>query len=262
MVKKHSARTVITFGACQSGGYYGQIIDAASSAGIDLILLADTLVTDGYNSGDVSNTINNIVKAVKANPDPVLAIAIGDEPLYDSDLGGAGGIASKINSVKGQLKAAGLEIPVSISDMAFGWQQAGQTSSSSSVAKAVDFFMINTFPYFGQSASWGGNDNAWTSFTKDISFFESIANGKPLLVTQTGWPSNTAEFAPNSGSIVASTSSEEAYWKLLDSHCSDFFKKKNLGWMWRDYTDAIQGWGLLGANGQPKFSTSGTKTSC
>lgn len=145
--------------------------------------------------------------------------------------------------------------------MAFGYQSAGQKSSSDAVPKAVDFFMINTFPYFGQHASWGGSDSSFEAFKSDISFFESIASGKPLLVTQTGWATNTAEFKPNSGSIQATVGSSEAYWNLLDGHCGDYFKGKGLGWMWRAWDDTISGWGVYNGGGY-KFNIKGTKTTC
>lgn len=84
--------------------------------------------------------------------------------------------------MKNDFKNAGLEdIPVSISDMAYGWQQAGNTTA---VANAVDFFMINNFPYFAWDAESGGSDASWNDFTNDIAYFESIAEGRPLLVTQ------------------------------------------------------------------------------
>ena len=79
-------------------------------------------------------------------------------------------------------KNAGIpNIPLSISDMAYGWQISGDISS---VVDAVDFFMINNFPYFAWDAKDGGSSTSWNDFTKDITYFEGIAQGKPLLVTQ------------------------------------------------------------------------------
>lgn len=83
--------------------------------------------------------------------------------------------------MKNEFREAGLDIPISISDMAYGWESSGDISS---MANAVDFFMINNFPYFSQNAKFGGDDIAWNNFIKDIEYFEGIANGKPLLVTQ------------------------------------------------------------------------------
>lgn len=261
----HNARTVMTFGSCPSKDKtsdYENVIEAAQEAGLHIILLVNTLVTGSNTKGDVNNRANNIAQAIINKPDNVLALALGDEPLYDNDFGSPGALAGKIYDLKGKFKNAGLDIPLSISDMAFGWQSAGQTSSSSSVAQALDFFMINTFPYFGQSASWGGDDDAWNSLTKDIQFFEKLANDRPLMITQTGWPSNTAEFAPNSNSIVASVGSSQAFWNLLDDHCSDFFKPKNIGWLWRSWDDTIQGWGVTTSGGKFKFNINGAKRTC
>ena len=83
--------------------------------------------------------------------------------------------------MKSSFSNAGLSIPVSISDMAYGWQQAGDTSA---VAAAVDFFMINNFPYFAFDAGFGSDATSWNDFTTDMSYFMSISQGKPLLVTQ------------------------------------------------------------------------------
>lgn len=72
-------------------------------------------------------------------------------------------------------------MPVSISDLAFGWQSSGNITS---VADAVDFFMINNFPYFAFDAQGGFSNTSWNDFLNDMAYFESIANGRPLLVTQ------------------------------------------------------------------------------
>ena len=72
-------------------------------------------------------------------------------------------------------------MPVSISDLAFGWQSSGNITS---VADAVDFFMINNFPYFAFDAQSGGSDTSWNDFLNDMSYYAGISQGKPLLVTQ------------------------------------------------------------------------------
>lgn len=111
----------------------------------------------------------------------LICAPLGDEPLYDSDAGSADALAKYITQLKQEFTSAGLDIPISISDMAYGWQQAGDISS---MVEAVDFFMINDFPYFAGDATTGDSDKAWSDFTGDIKYFQGIANGKPLLVTQ------------------------------------------------------------------------------
>jgi len=162
--------------------------------------------------------------------------------------------------MKAQLVDAGLgDIPVSISDMAYGWQVAG--GDIAPMVDVVDFFMINTFPFFAQDATTGGAAGAWSYFLNDVKYFQRIAQGKPLMVTQTGWSTSREEFAPNSKSIDLSYGSQAGYWHLLDSHCSDYFKTNNIAWMWRSWDDDIVGWGVLDANGNPKFDID-AQTTC
>ncbi|KAJ3782710.1 glycoside hydrolase [Lentinula aff. detonsa] len=262
-MKERGARVVITFEFCGTGAdasYYDDVISAAGSVGIDIIPLAWTLpihaVGQSYGPNDTFliksvPRIEAVTQAVINNPDPVLAIAIGDEPLYDDDAGSPAALASYIAEVRRNLSTAGLDIPLSISDLAYGWQSSGNITP---VADAVDFFMVNNFPYFAFDATTGGNaSTSWNDFIQDIDYFESIANGRPILVTQTGWPTNEDEFAPNSPDIVASVPSSEGFWYLLDSHCEDFFKSLNIGWMWRSWEDDIDGWGVKYLNGTDKW---------
>ncbi|KZP00818.1 glycoside hydrolase family 17 protein [Calocera viscosa TUFC12733] len=256
------ARNVITFDYCGTGAdatYYDTIITAAGWTGINIIPLVWTLpihpIGQNYTTNDTFAIksvprIYAVTQAVIRNPGPVLAVALGDEPLYDNDAGSADALAAYILQMKASFQEAGLDIPVSISDMAYGWQISGNITS---VQDAVDFFMINNFPYFDGNAVWGGDNNSWASFLSSIDYFQSLANGRPLLVTQTGWPSNTNTFAPNSADVIATVPSEEAFFKLLDSHCEDYFKQANIGWMWRNWDDAIDGWGALYDNGTEKW---------
>ncbi len=82
-----------------------------------------------------------------------------------------------------------------------------------------------------------------------------------VLHMQTGWSTSREEFAPDSGSIDLSYGSQAGYWNLLDSHCGDYFKKNGIAWMWRSWDDDVVGWGVLDANGNPKFDIK-AKTTC
>lgn len=260
-MKAKGARAFITFEACDNKGFWDDIIKAAQTNDLLIMPLVWTMLENSGDSiqGTVQPRIDTITKAVIANPSHVLAVAMGDEPVYDQDFGDNSVLVQKIKTMQAAFKKAGQDIPVSVSDMAYGWKQGGDISS---VADAVDFFMINNFPYFAVNAAGGGDSSAWSNFMSDMTYFKGIAKGKPLFVTQTGWPSNKNEFNPNSGAVQATVNGgEEPFAKLLDSHCSDYFKKNKIGWMWRDWNDNISGWGLLDGNGQPKFSWN-MKTSC
>ena len=63
-------------------------------------------------------------------------------------------------------------------------------------------------------------DNSISAGLKDfqagLSVTKGVANGKPVWVTETGWPSK----APKSGQAVASVANMQTYWKQVG--CSLF----------------------------------------
>jgi len=252
MVSTYKARIVITFGGCDQSNYFTNLISTAGSIGIKII----PLVWFGYDGGDQWKARADVItKAVIANPGPVWGVAYGDEPLYDWAAGDPSTLANAIKSMQTSFKNAGLKIPVSISEMAYGYQQA-MSSGAQSVIDAVDLAMINTFPYFAQDAHEGGSSYSWNDFTNDINWFKKYFGNKTLLVTQTGWPSNDSVWPPNSPDAVVSVQSEADYFNLLDKNCS-YFKQNNIGWMARMYDDnGLPGWGVKDENDKPKFAFS------
>jgi len=256
MVTTYKARIVITFGQCDTPNYFSDLIQIAGNAGIQII----PLVWFGYDGGDQWKTRADVItKAVINNPGPVYGVAYGDEPLYDWAAGDPSDLANAISTMKAQFKSAGVNIPVSISEMAYGFQQA--MPGAQAVFDVIDMAMINTFPYFAQDAHEGGSSYSWNDFVNDINYFKANMNGKPILVTQTGWPSNEDVWPPNSPDAVVSIQSEKDYFDLLDKNCS-YFKSNSIGWMARAYDDnGLPGWGVLDSNEKPKF-TFAHKLSC
>jgi len=250
MVSTYKARVWITFGQCDEANYFANLISMSGSLGIKII----PLVWFGYDGGDAWKTRAQVIQsAVIANPGPVYGVAYGDEPLYDWAAGDPSTLAAAITSMKNAFKAAGVNIPVSISEMAYGYQQA-MSSGAQSVINAVDMAMINTFPYFASDAHEGGSTYSWNDFVNDINWFKQYFPTKTLLVTQTGWPSTAEVWPPNSPNAVVSVQSEADYFGLLDKNCS-YFKSNNMGWMARTYDDqGLPGWGVLDINDKPKWT--------
>ena len=119
------------------------------------------------------------------------------QPLYDNDAGSATNLLSYVLEMKSNFSNAGLsDIPISISELAYGWQST--PGNITALAAALDFFMINNFPYFAFDAESGGSATSWSDFMTDITYYESISNGKPLLVTQVGH----SLFHPRRGSLL------------------------------------------------------------
>jgi glucan endo-1,3-beta-D-glucosidase len=58
---------------------------------------------------------------------------------------------------------------------------------NSGVAQAVDVLSHNSFPYFEemrQNSIDTASDNFWSA----VAATESVAQGKPVWITETGWP--------------------------------------------------------------------------
>jgi len=110
-----------------------------------------------------------------------------------------------------------------------------------------------------------------------------LGDGSPDILTQNGWPSQTSSSAqPNSPYAVANVENEQvslrqlldrvktlltmdqAYYALLDQHCSDFkaVAGGGVGWFAHIYSDNMEpGYGIYGTNGALKFPFR-PRTSC
>ena len=98
----------------------------------------------------------------------------GDEPLYDHDAPSATNLAGHIKQMKRTFSSAGLhDMPVSISELAYGWQITDK-SDAQPLIDVLDFFMINSFPYFAFDAQSGGSDVSWKDFVGDLEYYEGI----------------------------------------------------------------------------------------
>lgn len=179
--------------------------------------------------------------------------------MFDSVLP-ASELAQQVWDAKNTLKS--LNIPVTVSDMAWSYQKE---SGSSAVLEAVDLLDIHTLPYFASDAR-GGSD-AWHDVSGDISWFmsQSPAKGKKIIMTENGWPSEPSQgVQPNSRTATTDIGQEKAYFDLLDSQCS-YFKNTNGGiaWFAHIYSDDQEpGYGILyTAGGTEKFNFS-PRTHC
>jgi glucan endo-1,3-beta-D-glucosidase len=151
--------------------------------------------------GVYENELNSILAAARtygtALTSRIIGISVGSEDLYrSSDQGkannaGQGATGAEIEGYIGWLRdwfrGTALEgIPIGHVDTWTAWILPENTG----VIRAVDWLGHNSFPYFettkpnaiGQAA-----DNFWFAVTQT----ESMAAGKPVFVTETGWPHGT-----------------------------------------------------------------------
>jgi len=116
-------------------------------------------------------------------------VQFGSEPLFDGVLP-PNDLAAQVSEAKKNL--SGLGIPVTVSELAYGYQESG---GAQNVLDAIDFINIHMLPFFAQSASTGKSphhrvapllrppitgDKAWPLVQKDLNWFIEHGRGKKM----------------------------------------------------------------------------------
>lgn len=119
-------------------------------------------------------------------------LQFGSEPLFDNVLP-HDQLAEQVTLAKANLSSLG--IPVTVSELAFGYQERG---GAQDVLDAIDSINIHMLPFFSQQAStcecriraaqlqgrWcsdiGSADQAWPLVLQDLQFFIDNGSGKKM----------------------------------------------------------------------------------
>lgn len=89
-------------------------------------------------------------------------VQFGSEPLYDQVLS-PDKLAAQVTALQSSLSP--LEINVTVSDLAYGYQSTADQGSQT-VLDEIDFIDAHMLPYFSQNASTG--DKAWPNVQNDL----------------------------------------------------------------------------------------------
>uniref|UniRef100_L2G6R4 glucan endo-1,3-beta-D-glucosidase n=1 Tax=Colletotrichum fructicola (strain Nara gc5) TaxID=1213859 RepID=L2G6R4_COLFN len=180
--------------------------------------------------GIYENELNSLLRAAEqygtAFTDRVVGISVGSEDLYRSSPdgvaanAGVGATGAEIEGYIGWLRdwirGTALEgKPIGHVDTWTAWVRG----ENAGVAASVDW---NSFPYFESTkpnAIEQAADNFWTA----VGNTESVAGGKPVYITETGWP----HIGPQSGAAVASVDNARTYWSQVG--CA-LFGQRNVWW--------------------------------
>lgn len=185
---------------------------------------------------NIQTEINAITSAISAHgsafTDLVAGISVGSEDAYRvTALGiasnaGPGvdpqGIANYISQVRSGLSGTAL------SSKPIGHVDTYNTYSNSSgwmapVIEASDFIGMNAFPYF-ESTKPNSIQNGNSTFWADYDATVAQAGGKPVWITETGWPT----VGPQSGEATPSVANAETYFSEVA--CSSFGRNINTWW--------------------------------
>ncbi|KAG1470348.1 hypothetical protein G6F56_002738 [Rhizopus delemar] len=170
--------------------------------------------------------------------DKVDAVIVGSEVLYRQDTD-ANSLADYLSKVRALVSP---QIQVTNADVYYEFPPV--------VVEQLDFLMMNAFPYWeGVTAEQGAQtlmDHYQTVLTK--------AQGKPVRISETGWPSTGGNF----GASIASAENQKTY--LSDVLCQT--RQNNIDMLWFSAIDepykagVEQHWGIMNSDKTLKSSLS------
>lgn len=183
---------------------------------------------------NINKEINALKKAVSKYgtkfTDLVIGISIGSEDLYRDSVTGIknkGGVGNSpqniikfINDYKKAFSDNALsKVPVGHVDTWDVWTN----SSIKPVIDAVDWVGVDEYPYYENDK---GNNikNSGRLFDRAFDATVAAVNGKPVWVTETGWPS----LGPSWDEAVASVENAKYYWDEVG--CRRLFNKVPTFW--------------------------------
>ncbi|KAL9060437.1 MAG: hypothetical protein Q9162_000610 [Coniocarpon cinnabarinum] len=145
--------------------------------------------------------------------DLIAGVSVGSEDLYRNSPTGIeykagiganpGDITGFINCVRGNLTQKGVNAPIGHVDTWTAWVN----DSNSAVVQSSDFLGVDMYPYF-QTNDSNGIDNGANLFYQALSATQQHSQGKPVWVTETGWPVS----GDKSGQAETSVANAKIYW--------------------------------------------------
>jgi len=239
---KSAKNLVGTDGAFTSARLYTMIQALTTSDPIEAIPAAiaqkTSLLLGIWTSGDPAGVTNEIsaLTAAIANygtdfTDLVVGLSVGSEDLYrisvtglENDPTGVGvdpaTLVKYITAVKTAVKGTALaNVQIGHVDTWNSWTN----SSNNAVIDAIDWLGVDEYPYF-QNTESNAIDSAYTLFWDAYNATSVAANGKPVWITETGWPVS----GKTENLAIPSLANAKTFWDEIG--CASAFGKVNTWW--------------------------------
>jgi glucan endo-1,3-beta-D-glucosidase len=249
-----------------SARLYTMIQEGTSNTVISAIpaaIATNTTLLLGLWASSPQNVFNNELTALKnaisqygtAFSDLVVGISVGSEDLYrDSPTGilsnaGTGQSPDILVDYIGQVKSA-ISGTV-LSSKPVGHVDTWQTytnSSNAAVVAAADFLGLDEYPYY-ENTNENSVANANTLFFNAYNAVAGVANGKPIWITETGWPTT----GPTENLAIPSVDNAEAYWKSI---ACELISRNIPTWWYILQDSATPSFGIVASGEQPKYDLS------
>ncbi|KAI4732014.1 glycoside hydrolase [Aureobasidium sp. EXF-10728] len=249
-----------------SARLYTMIQDGTANTVISAIpaaIATNTTLLLGLWASSPQDVFNNEITALKnainqygsAFSDLVVGISVGSEDLYrTSPTGilsnaGTGQSPDVLVDYIGQVRSA-------ISGTVLGSKPVGHVDtwetytngSNSAVVAAVDFLGLDEYPYYENTES-NSVSNANNLFFSKYDAVAGAANGKPIWITETGWPTS----GPTENLAVPSVDNAETYWKSI---ACELISRNIPTWWYILQDSASPSFGVLQSGEQPKYDLS------
>ncbi|KAL8753683.1 MAG: hypothetical protein Q9199_004876 [Rusavskia elegans] len=191
-----------------------EAIAAADATQTKLLLGLFLSATDEQFNNELTALRSAITQYGQRLVNLVIGISVGSEDLYrisptgilnKSNPGeGPDAVVRRINAVKQALAGTVLSgTPVGHVDT---WT-AYVNSSNAAVIAASDFVGVDAYPYF-QNTQANSIENGESLFFDAYDATVAVAQGKPVWITETGWPVS----GPTENQAVPSTQNAQTYW--------------------------------------------------
>ncbi|KAJ4266244.1 hypothetical protein NW762_004225 [Fusarium torreyae] len=206
-----------------------EAFEAAIDTETSILLGVWTSGTDNIDK-EISALKKAIEKYGTDLTDLIIGVSVGSEDLYRNSVTGVknkGGVGVQpdalvdfINDFKKAFKSTPIsKIPVGHVDT---WDVWGNTTNKA-VLDAIDFIGVDEYPYY-ENDKGNSIENAGKLFSKAYEATISAAGGKPVWVTETGWPAT----GPDWDEAVPSVKNAQKYWR--DVGCKQLFNKTPTFW--------------------------------
>ncbi|KAK5090589.1 hypothetical protein LTR05_000764 [Lithohypha guttulata] len=208
-----------------------EAIPAAISTNTSLLLGLWASAGQQTFNNEVTQLGQAVAQYGSAFTDLVVGISVGSEDVYrTTDIGiasnaGTGASPDALIEYVAQVRLAVHDNslfgkPIGHVDTYNVWTN---TSYTQGLIYAVDFLGVDAYPYYENTKS-NSIDNAQSIFFADLDAVTAVAAGKPVWITETGWPIS----GPTENQAVASVQNAETYYK--DVACSLFSENVNTWW--------------------------------
>jgi len=222
-------------------------IPAAISTGTSLLLGLWASAGDAQFANEIAALKAAISQYGSAFTDLIAGISVGSEDIYRitpigvaSNAGVGVGPDTIINYI-GQVRSIVADKPIGHVDTYNVWTN----SSQNALIAAVDFLGVDAYPWYETTKPDNSIGNANATFWDDYQVTVEASQGKPVWITETGWPVS----GPTTGKAVASVDNAKTYYD--DVACHAFANGINTWWYILQDTGASPSFGLVGAGTPP-----------